>query len=92
MNNLRFDALKKIAQQTSDRFNPNPNRLERFADHVLTDQKLSHYLSKTAFTEMTKASLSGQPISRSLAEQIAQSMKIWALDKGATHYTIGSNP
>ena len=57
MNNLRFDALKKIAQQTSDRFNQNPNRLECFADHVLTDQKLSHYLSKTAFTEMTKASM-----------------------------------
>ena len=68
------------------------NRQERFAEHVLTEEKLSHYLSKTAFKEMTKASLSGQPISRSLAEQIAQAMKVWALEKGTTHYTHWFQP
>lgn len=92
MNNLRFDALQKIAQNISSNFQPKPNRIERFAEHVLTEEKLSHYMSKSAFKEMTKASYKGQPISRPLAEQIAQSMKIWALEKGATHYSHWFQP
>lgn len=34
----------------------------------------------------------GTQISRPLAEQIAQSMKLWALEKGATHYTHWFQP
>ena len=92
MNNLRFDALQKIAQNISSNFQPKPNRIERFAEHVLTEEKLSHYMSKSAFKEMTKASYKGQAIGRPLAEQIAQAMKIWALEKGATHYTHWFQP
>ena len=92
MNNLRFDALQKVAQNTSSNFQPKPNRIERFAEHVLTEEKLSHYMSKSAFKEMTKASYKGQPIGRPLAEQIAQAMKIWALEKGATHYSHWFQP
>ena len=49
-------------------------------------------MSKSAFKEMTKASYKGQPIGRPLAEQIAQAMKIWALEKGATHYSHWFQP
>ena len=41
---------------------------------------------------MTQASLKGAKINRSLAEQIAQAMKVWALEKGATHYTHWFQP
>ena len=92
MNNLRFEALLKIANQERSIYVPNDNRFDHFAENVLDDNKLQNYLSKSAFKEMTQASLKGTQINRSLAEQIAQAMKVWALEKGATHYTHWFQP
>lgn len=92
MNNLRFEALRKIANQERSVYVPNDNRFDHFAENVLDDNKLQNYLSKSAFKEMTQASLKGTQINRSLAEQIAQAMKVWALEKGATHYTHWFQP
>ena len=92
MNNLRFEALRKIANQERSIYVPNDNRFDHFAENVLDDNKLQNYLSKSAFKEMTQASLKGTQINRSLAEQIAQAMKVWALEKGATHYTHWFQP
>ena len=92
MNNLRFEALRKIANQERSVYVPNDNRFDHFAENVLDDNKLQNYLSKFAFKEMTQASLKGTQINRSLAEQIAQAMKVWALEKGATHYTHWFQP
>lgn len=92
MNNLRFKALEKIAQQEHVAFSPTMNRLDSFAANVFDERKLQNYLSKPAFKEMMLAIKKGTQISRSLAEQIAQSMKLWALEKGATHYTHWFQP
>ena len=92
MNNLRFEALRKIAIQERSAYVPNENRFDHFAENVLDEKKLQNYLSKTAFKEMTQASFKGAQINRSLAEQIAQAMKVWALEKGATHYTHWFQP
>ena len=92
MNNLRFEALRKIAYQERSAYEPNENRFDHFAENVLDEMKLQNYLSKTAFKEMTQASHKGSQINRSLAEQIAQAMKVWALEKGATHYTHWFQP
>ncbi|MDB2701813.1 glutamine synthetase III [Flavobacteriaceae bacterium] len=92
MNNLRFKALEKIAQQEYVAFSPKMNRLDSFAANVFDERKLQNYLSKPAFKEMMLAIKKGTQISRSLAEQIAQSMKLWALENGATHYTHWFQP
>lgn len=92
MNNLRFKALEKIAQQEHVAFSPTMNRLDSFAANVFDERKLQNYLSKPAFKEMMLAIKKGTQISRPLAEQIAQSMKLWALEKGATHYTHWFQP
>ncbi len=92
MNNLRFEALKNIANQVPTTYQPQERRVEDFASHVLDDNKLKKYLSKSAFNEMQLVITKGTQISRSLAEQIAQAMKIWALEKGATHYTHWFQP
>jgi len=92
VNNLRFKALEKIAQQEHVAFSPTMNRLDSFAANVFDERKLQNYLSKPAFKEMMLAIKKGTQISRSLAEQIAQSMKLWALEKGATHYTHWFQP
>ena len=92
VNNLRFKAIEKIAQQKRSTILSSKNRLDSFATNVFDEKKLQNYLSKTAFKEMTQASLKGTQINRSLAEQIAQAMKVWALEKGATHYTHWFQP
>lgn len=92
MNNLRFEAVRKIANQERSVYVPNDNRFDHFAENVLDDNKLQNYLSKSAFKEMTQASHKGTQINRSLAEQIAQAMKVWALGKGATHFTHWFQP
>ena len=92
MNNLRFEALRKIANHERSIYVPNDNRFDHFAENVLDDNKLQNYLSKSAFKEMTQASHKGTQINRSLAGQIAQAMKVWALEKGATHYTHWFQP
>jgi len=92
MNNLRFEALQKIANRKTSAYAPKENRFDYFAENVLDEKKLQNFLSKTAFKEMVQANLKSIPISRSLAEQIAQAMKVWALDKGATHYTHWFQP
>lgn len=92
MNNLRFEALRKIAHQERSAYAPKENRFDHFAANVLDENKLQNFLSKTAFKEMVQASLKGTQINRSLAEQIAQAMKVWALEKGATHYTHWFQP
>ena len=92
MNNLRFDALRHIARQERPEKRIEKNQIEQFADNVLDEKKLEQYLSKPAFEEMVNAIRKGSQISRSLAEQIAQVMKVWALEKGATHYTHWFQP
>ena len=55
MNNLRFKALEKIAQQENVAFSPTMNRLDSFAANVFDERKLQNYLSKPAFKEMMLA-------------------------------------
>lgn len=92
MNNLRFEAIQNLATLDKVPFQPKKNRYDLFAANVLNDEKLQLYLSKSAFKEMTQSMQKGSQISRLLAEQIAQAMKVWALEKGATHYTHWFQP
>lgn len=92
MNDLRFEALRQMAQRTSQENPTQTNRFETFSEHVLNENKLRHYLSETAFKEMQDVIEKGGNISRMLAEQIAQAMKLWALAHHATHYTHWFQP
>ena len=92
MNNLRFEALRNRMNQTGPVYPSLDWKVEDFGSHVLDDVKLKNYISKSAFEEMQSVINKGNQISRSLAEQIAQAMKVWAIEKGATHYTHWFQP
>jgi glutamine synthetase len=53
---------------------------------------MKKYLSKEAFTAVMDAIDNGTTIDRKMADQIAQGMKSWALENGATHYTHWFHP
>lgn len=60
--------------------------------NVFSTQKIKDYLPKETFERLQTTIESGGKIPRELAEYIAQAMKTWALENGATHYTHWFQP
>jgi len=54
---------------------------------VFNDQAQKQYLSKDVYKKLRATTLRGEPIDASIADQVAQGMKEWALAHGASHYT-----
>jgi len=52
----------------------------------------SGYLSENAISEIGRAVNDGHAIGREIADEVANGMKDWALDMGATHYTHWFQP
>ena len=67
-------------------------RSERFASHVFNSVSMKQFLTEDAFEGVMSAIQDGKRIDRKIADQIANSMKSWALSKGATHYTHWFQP
>ena len=53
---------------------------------------MEKYLSKSAFKKMMLTVRKGGKLDTSIADEVAQAMKQWALSKGATHYTHWFHP
>ena len=53
---------------------------------------MEKYLSKSAFKKLLGTIQRGGKLDPSIAEEVAQAMKVWALSKGATHYTHWFQP
>ncbi len=53
---------------------------------------MEKYLSKSAFRKMMLTVRQGGKLDTSIADEVAQAMKQWALSKGATHYTHWFHP
>lgn len=57
-----------------------------FAEKVCTNEVLQSLLSPSTYKEYSEACVGRATISQSAADEIAEAMKEWALEKGATHY------
>ena len=53
---------------------------------------MEKFLSKSAFKKMMLTVQKGGKLDISIADEVAQAMKVWALSKGATHYTHWFQP
>ncbi len=53
---------------------------------------MEKYLSKSAFKKMMLTIQRGGKLDLGIADEVAQAMKVWALSKGATHYTHWFQP
>ncbi|MGN0829545.1 MAG: glutamine synthetase III [Akkermansia sp.] len=53
---------------------------------------MEKYLSKSAFKKMMVTIQQGGRLDPSIADEVAQAMKVWAISKGATHYTHWFQP
>ena len=93
MSSLRFRALEELFNRVPVKVDPPAVKTsEYFGMNVFDKQTMQKYLSKEAFTAVAVATDSGTPIDRKIANEVANGMKAWAIERGATHYTHWFHP
>jgi glutamine synthetase len=92
MNYLRKKSLENLFDKQPRSFENDQKYSSLFANNVFTDAVLEQYVNKETFNQVAQAVNKGSKINRSYADQIAASLKAWALSKCATHYTHWFQP
>lgn len=89
----RFKALETVLSRTPVEVALPSNKVsEFFGENVFGIDAMREYLSEEAFNSVLAAMEQGSRIDRKMADQVASSMKAWASNKGATHYTHWFQP
>ena len=63
-----------------------------FGCMVFNDDVMRERLPKEVYKSLSKTMATGRTIDPSIADVVANAMKDWALEKGATHYTHWFQP
>ena len=88
MATFRQRALDEAAaHQTVRYYFENGPVSEYFGKNVLDLDKMRSYMSQQAYEAVLASVKFGAKLDRSLADEIAEGMKAWAMEMGATHYT-----
>lgn len=66
--------------------------VEYFGQNVFNDQTMRDTLPKDTYRELKKTIDDGLPLNRKIANAVAHAMKIWAAERGVTHYTHWFQP
>ena len=92
MSTMRFSAVQESLKRTPVKITEIARRSDLFGQNVFDQNTMRQSLTKDAFVAVMAAIDTGAKIDRGVADQIASSMKDWALSKGATHYTHWFQP
>ncbi len=93
MSLLRFKAVKEAYDRKAvEVATPKESPEKYYAEAVFNRQRMFEYLPKKTFDQLVYAIDNKQPISRELADSVADGMKRWATDNGARHYTHWFHP
>ena len=63
-----------------------------FGENTFGIEQMKSRLSKSAFKRIMATIQKSEPLSPDVADDVAQAMKEWAIEKGATHYTHWFQP
>ncbi len=63
-----------------------------FASNVFNEEVMKKALSKETFSSLSKTVEEGAPLDITLAQEVANAMKEWAISKGATHFSHWFQP
>jgi glutamine synthetase len=92
-NQLRFqvveEAFKKKAVEVET---PAERPSEYFGKYVFTREKMYKYLPIAVYNKLIDVIDNGARLDRSIADAVAEGMKKWAQEMGATHYTHWFQP
>ncbi len=65
---------------------------EYFACNVFSKHEMQKYLPNSVFKKLNQVMEYGEPLPAEIADVVANAMKDWAMEKGATHYTHWFQP
>ncbi|MCC8144132.1 MAG: glutamine synthetase III [Tannerellaceae bacterium] len=93
MSKLRFRVVetafkKKIAEVALATERPS----EYFGTYVFNREKMFKYLPEKAYEQLVNSIDNGTSLNHEIADAVANGMRKWAMEKGATHYTHWFHP
>ena len=93
MATLRFEVIgEAFKKRPLEVAIPAERPSEYFACNVFNKEKMARYLSPEVYGKMVDVIEHGAPMERNIANQVADGMKRWAMELGATHYTHWFHP
>ena len=93
MSSLRFKLIEEAYNRKPVEVKiPNERSESFYAKAVFNRQKMFEYLPKKTYDALVNAIENKEPITREIADSVAEGMKRWAIDNGARHYTHWFHP
>jgi glutamine synthetase len=93
MSTFRFKALEDVLERKPKHVEfPSDRASNYYATNVFTQEVMREYLPSEAYKSVMGSINKGTRLDREMADQVASSMKDWALTKGASHYTHWFQP
>lgn len=88
MSDLRFKSVEEASSRKAVKVDVPVDRVDKYYGcKVFNRQRMFEYLPKSTYDQLVDAIDNKKPLSRELADSVAEGMKRWALDNGARHYT-----
>ena len=86
MSSSRFKALGDVLDRKPKHVDfPSDRASNYYATNVFTEETMREYLPREAYKSVMSSINKGTRLDRGMANQVASSMKDWALTKGASH-------
>ncbi len=93
MSNLRVKSVLEATSRKPVKVELPKKRVDQYyGKQVFNRQKMYQYLPSETFAALCDAIDNRKPLSRELADSVAEGMKRWALENGARHYTHWFHP
>ncbi len=93
MSNLRFKAVEEALSRKAKEIElPEQKTSDYFGINVFCRKQMQKYLSKETLKLVLNAIDRGEPLDRTVSSHVAAGMRMWAMEKGVTHYTHWFHP
>ncbi len=93
MSDLRFRSVEVATSRKAVKVEIPEERVDRYYGcKVFNRKKMFEYLPKETYVKLVDAIDNHKPLSREVADSVAEGMKRWALDSGVRHYTHWFHP
>jgi len=66
--------------------------IKTFGNKVFNDEVMKQRLSKKTYEQLNNTIRNGEYLNDDIAEEVANAMKEWAIENGATHFTHWFHP
>lgn len=93
MENYRLNALAKaLLHEPKEVIYPSQKVSDYFAINTFNEKSIQEFLPSDIFQQLKEDIENGKKLDSNTVEQIATSLKAWAIKNGATHYTHWFQP